>query len=160
MKTKYFFYLCVLFAGLVFFACAGDNVTIKQKVEATLAAEGYTGISVSVLNGVVTLTGTVDSEDSKNEVEGIVRNVKFVKSITNNIFVGSGSTLFSAENDEKMKDTISKALTDAGYNNITVSVQDGEARITGEATEEDLEKIMQIVNEAGPEKVINEVVKK
>jgi cytoskeletal protein RodZ len=46
------------------------------------------GIMASVVNGKVTLTGTVKSETLKAQVERAVRNIKGVKSIDNQITIG------------------------------------------------------------------------
>lgn len=46
------------------------------------------GVTATVLNGKVTLMGTVRSEALKSQVERTVRNVKGVKSVDNQITVG------------------------------------------------------------------------
>jgi ABC-type lipoprotein release transport system permease subunit len=46
------------------------------------------GITATVLNGKVTLMGTVKTEGLKSQVERAVRNVKGVKSVDNQISVG------------------------------------------------------------------------
>ena len=45
------------------------------------------GITASVMNGKVTLLGTVKSDSLKNQVEKMVRRVKGVKDIDNQITV-------------------------------------------------------------------------
>lgn len=160
MKTKFFIYLCVFFAGIMLYSCASDDVTIKQKVEADLKEDGHPGVSVNVLNNVVTLTGTEETEAAKLKAGEIAKGVKYVRSVTNNIFVRPEEPLFDAEVDNKMMDTVNAALTAAGYQDIVVDIKDGEAKITGEVKKDDLEKVMQIVNEAGPKKVVNELTVK
>ena len=46
------------------------------------------GITVSVLDGKATLIGTVKSEDLKSKFETMIRNVKGVKEVDNQIIVG------------------------------------------------------------------------
>lgn len=160
MKTKFLFYLCVFFAGIIFNSCASDDVTIKQKVEAQLKNDGHPDVSVTVLNYVVTLTGTEESEAAKLKAGEIAKSVKYVRSVTNNIFVRPEEPIFDAEIDNKMMNEVNAALTAAGFKDIVVDIKEGEAKITGEVKKADLEKVMQIVNEASPKKVVNELTVK
>lgn len=157
MKTKFFISLCVFFMGMMFYSCASDDVTIKQKVEAELKADGHPEVSVNVLNNVVTLTGTEETEEAKLKAGEIAKGVKYVRSVTNSIFVRPEEPLFDAEADNKMMDAVNTAFEAAGLENIVVDISEGEAKITGEAKKDDVQKIMQIVNEAGPKKVVNEL---
>jgi uncharacterized protein HemX len=69
-----------------------DDLSVQSSVDrkisddTTLAALGVTAI---VLDGKVTLTGTVDSEAMKSRVERVVKSVKGVRGVDNKIIVSS-----------------------------------------------------------------------
>ncbi len=68
-----------------------DDSSIQSAVDKKLSNDptlSTLGVSVTVLNGKATLTGTVKSDALKSQVERAVRAVKGVKSIDNQITVG------------------------------------------------------------------------
>jgi hypothetical protein len=68
-----------------------DDGTIQTAIDKKLSndpAFSSLGIIASVVNGKVTLTGTVKSEALKSQIERAVRNVKGVKTVDNQITVG------------------------------------------------------------------------
>lgn len=69
-----------------------DDAAITTKIKAELAMDPVlkvTQISVTTLNGVVQLSGVVDSRQSMDKALEITRNVKNVKSTENNLVVKS-----------------------------------------------------------------------
>ncbi len=67
-----------------------DDSAIQSAVDKKLSDDprlSSLGITATVLNGKVTLMGSVHSEADKNQVERAVRNVKGVKSVDNQISV-------------------------------------------------------------------------
>lgn len=105
----------IVFASLVFVACSSNpqtpagkishgarefghgvageasDTTITTKVKAKMAAN--TGLSsfhihVTTMNGVVTLTGTVDTEATRNLAEHVAANTGGVVRVVNDLQVG------------------------------------------------------------------------
>jgi len=71
-------------------APANDDSTIQMNIDKQLSDDptfSTLGITASVMNGKVTLLGTVKSDALKNQVEKMVRRVKGVKDIDNQISV-------------------------------------------------------------------------
>jgi hyperosmotically inducible protein len=70
-----------------------DDVAITTAVKAKLAADKIkTLVRVSVDTvggGVVTLTGTVESEDQKKRAEEVARGVKGVSKVVNNLQIAN-----------------------------------------------------------------------
>ena len=69
---------------------ANDDSTIQLNVDKQLIddpAFSNLGITATVLNGKVTLIGTVKTEAVKTQVEKMVRNIKGVKQVDNQILV-------------------------------------------------------------------------
>jgi hyperosmotically inducible protein len=65
-----------------------DDVAITTAVKAKLAADKVktlVRVSVDTIEGVVTLTGTVESADQKKHAEEVARGVKGVSKVVNNL---------------------------------------------------------------------------
>jgi osmotically-inducible protein OsmY len=76
-----------------------DDSTIQSNIEKKLSDDpklAALGITVSVVDGKVTLIGTVDSREMKNRVERMAR-IKGVKSVDNQINVNADSTATSQD---------------------------------------------------------------
>jgi len=61
---------------------------IKSEVEEALTNDSWldaSGVGVSVQNGIVTLTGTVDSRESKRRAEDLADQVPGVRDVQNNL---------------------------------------------------------------------------
>lgn len=93
----------ILAAGLsgcaVFQKCSPDNCAtdakIKSDVEALIVEHRELGapaaLQVQTLNGVVYLTGTVDTEFEVRNAESLVRRIANVKDVVNNLNARSNS---------------------------------------------------------------------
>jgi hypothetical protein len=69
-----------------------DDLTVQSSVDKKLADDttlGTLGIIATVVEGKVTLTGTVNSEDLKSRAERLVKAVKGVKRVDNQIIVST-----------------------------------------------------------------------
>jgi len=74
-------------------SAANNDATIQLSIDKQLTDDpkfSSLGITATVLNGKVTLLGTVKTESSKSEVEKMVRRTKGVKDIDNQISVIPG----------------------------------------------------------------------
>lgn len=83
-------FFILLIAGLFACTCGPDDLTLKSNVKANLSADKTIpadSISVSTLQGVVTLSGAVNSESEKSSAEEIAKAVTGAKSVINNITV-------------------------------------------------------------------------
>ncbi len=164
MKKKVFLFLCsVLTIGLMS-SCRPNDSKLQQDVQAEMSRT-YSNITSSVRDGVVTLSGTVDSEETRASAERTARNVNHVKSVNNNIMVRStqmnpatsapASTMMSS--DTEISRNITNALTNGGYNDVRVSVNNGQVTLTGNVNRSDLQRVMQIANQANATRVINQL---
>lgn len=153
MKKLVLIFTCVLLSGTAFYSCKPGDKKLQTQVETVLSAV-QSSISGTVKDGVVTLNGTVDSQATKIAAETAVKAIKGIKSVTNNIEVKLPVVI---NPDEALTVTITKALTAAGFNGVKPAIADGVVTLTGEAKRADLQKIMQIANEAQPKKVLNQL---
>jgi hypothetical protein len=64
---------------------AGIKTSIKAKLAADVRFSTLTAISVDVTNGIATLAGPVRSAEEKQKIEEVVRGVKGVVNVANNL---------------------------------------------------------------------------
>jgi osmotically-inducible protein OsmY len=159
MKKLFLICVCALFVGVSLNSCKPSDQKLQTAVETVLKAipDASADLTAAVKEGVATLTGTVETEEAKAAIETAVKAVKGLKSITNNIQVVPPVVI---NPDDTLLSTISAAFTAAGFNKVVAAVQEGVVTLTGEAKKADLEKIMQIANEASPKQVINQITLK
>ena len=70
-----------------------DDTTIQSAIDKKMAEDATlstVGVSITVLDGKATLIGTVDSQALKNQVERLVKTVKGVRTVDNQIIVSAG----------------------------------------------------------------------
>jgi hypothetical protein len=70
-----------------------DDTTIQSAIDKKMAEDATlstVGVSITVSDGKVTLIGTVDSQALKNQVERLVKTVKGVRTVDNQIIVSAG----------------------------------------------------------------------
>jgi osmotically-inducible protein OsmY len=148
----------LMFAGLCLFACKPSDSKLQQAVNEKLSATP--GVSATVQDGVVTLSGEVTDETAKQTAEDAAKNVKGVKSVNNNLTVQVPLPTpppVSINPDDMLKKTLDSTYSAAGYSGVTVTVMNGEVTLEGTAKKSDLRKIMQTAQEARPKKVNNKL---
>jgi len=158
--------LTLLGLGLLSLACAQqqvDDATVTTKVKAEFLKDGRvspTRVSVETTNGVVTLKGEVPTQQEKDAAEQAAKKVEGVKSVKNEITVNpaAAGTGVPSVNEIKSKaqetagqvaqeargkvdETVllSKAkarLVAAGYSEVSVTINQDQATLTGEVKSE------------------------
>jgi len=146
--------LLVVFTG----ACNKvDDAAITTNVKAKIAADSpalANAVTVQSNEGVVTLTGAVDSDAIRTKVEQYAKSVEGVKSVTNNLTVKPPIT-FSA--DPALKNTVMANLTKNNVKGVTVEVANGEVTLKGTIPRAKLQDAMKAANDAKPKKVNNQM---
>ena len=148
---------CLLLAAFVT-ACKGpDDATITTDVKTKIAADSpalANAVTVTTTEGVVTLTGAVDSDAIKSKVEQDAKSVKGVKSVVNNLTVKPPIT-FAA--DSAIKNTVIANLAKHKITGVTVEVVNGEVTLKGTIARANLQNAMMAANDAKPKKVNNQM---
>lgn len=162
MKKILFIMFSVLIAGTMLQSCKKSDANLKNEVDKVLADQMENAVVATVKDGVVTLTGTVPEESNKTTVANAVLAVKGVKSVVNNLVVPAKPEIMIPQipADDVIKTTVESGLSLAGFKEIKANVTDGEVTLTGDLKRADLTKVMQIVNEAKPRRVINNITLK
>jgi len=147
MKKLFLLFL----AGSIFSlqACSPKDADIKVAVDAAIAT--VSGVSASVSEGVVTLSGTVASEEEKSAAEVAAKDVKGVKSVSNNITVVA--PIISG--DDSLNAAIATAM--AGFPTVKAVAKDSIITLTGEISRSELQKVIEAAQSLRPKKVDNQL---
>ena len=124
---------------------------------ATQALASVPGATVSVANGVATITGEVADSAARSAAEAAVTAVKGVKSVVNNVTVTPPAPVVISA-DDSLKTNVAAALKD--YPTLTADVKDGVVTLTGEIQRTALPKVMQALSALRPKKIDNKATVK
>ena len=142
-------------------SCGVKDADIEKAVDEKISATPeLSGISATVKDGVVTLSGEVKDDASKAMAETSVKGIKGVKSVVNNTSVAPPPPPPSAAVEIAADDPLTKAVADAtkDFTGVTATVKDGVVTLTGEIKKTDLPKLMQAIMASKPKKVENQLV--
>ena len=134
-----------------------DDAAITTGVKAMIAANSpalANAVTVTTMDGVVTLTGAVDSDAIKARVEQDAKSVEGVKSVVNNLIV-KPPIVFSE--DTTIKNAVMANLAAHNITGVTATVVNGEVTLTGTISRANLQAAMMAANDAKPKKVINQM---
>lgn len=122
--------------------------------DAIQSSPNLTTSDIVVDNGVVTITGMVTDEASKDALGKAAAAVHGVKSVVNNL------TVEVAKVDVSMDTPLALAVKDAtkDFPTVAATVNDGVVTLKGELNKADLQKLMMAVNALKPKKVDNQLV--
>jgi osmotically-inducible protein OsmY len=135
---------------------------IQSSVDAALRQNNdMAGVSASVNNGVVTLTGECKDEASRSSIESTVAKIKGVKQVVNNVSVAA-PTAAPAPVVIAEDDALTKGVTDAtkDFPSVKATVKDGVITLTGSIKRADLQKLMMSLNQLKPKKIDNKLTVK
>jgi hyperosmotically inducible periplasmic protein len=149
---------CLLLAVFVTACSKGpDDATITSGVKAKIMADSpalANAVTVTTLDGVVTLTGAVDSDAIKAKVEQDAKSVEGVKSVLNNLIVKPPITF---SQDSTIKKAVMANLAKSKITGVTVEVVNGEVTLKGTIERAKLQSAMTAANDAKPKKVNNQM---
>jgi len=113
------------------------DANVEADIHKALDHKRFSGVQATVQNGVVVLSGTVDTYADKEDADHRVHRVDHVKGVDNEIQVGRGSGAASV-NDEQLRDKLAKALAydrvgygTTAFNNINIGVRNGVVSLSG-----------------------------
>lgn len=143
---------------LLLSSCKPSDTQISKAANAAVTRIAP-GVTVAVQNGVATLNGTVADEATKTAVDSVVKNVKGVKSITDNTTATPPPppTVTPTNSDLILQHRIDSSIHAKNITGVMVSVTGGVVTLTGTAPRKDLQTIMQAANESHPQKVVNQL---
>lgn len=140
-------------AGIAFTGCKSKpkDADLKAAIETALQANpNASAATVTVDNGVATLSGQVPDEATKDELGKTTAAISGVKSVVNNLTP-------PAPVDIAMDDPLSAAVKDAtkDFPTVSATVSAGVITLTGEIQKANLQKLMMALQALKPKKVDN-----
>jgi len=158
-KTATLILSLALFVTL--FSCKPSDEKISEAVKLALSANAsLSPVAASVKEGVVTLSGEVESDELKALAESVLSSVKGLKSVVNNVTVKpKGPTPEELRNmaDGALQALVNEAFTKYKVSGITATVADSVVTLTGDIKRADLQNAMKAAMETAPRKVENKM---
>lgn len=122
------------------------------------AATNAGTVSVSVNDGVVTLTGDCPDTFCKTAAEHAANEVEGVKQVVNNIAVTPMQAPVEITADEPLKAAVNDVIKD--YSGVRATVNDGVVTLEGSMQRSDLQNLMMQLNNLHPRKIENNLTLK
>jgi len=147
-------------ATVMLSSCGVKDSTISEAIteQATTTPE-LKDISITVKDGVVTLSGVCKDEAAKTACENAVKNIKGVKSVVNNCTIAppppAPAPVVIAQDDPLTKG-VKDAIKD--YPTVKASVKDGVVTLTGDIRRKDLTRLMTSLHTLKPKKIENQLI--
>ena len=155
MNVRKLLPVLLLAATVSLTACGPKDADVKAKSEESLKSNPETsGIMVSVEKGVATISGEVANEGARSTAEGLVKDVKGVKSVVNNVTVAAPAAAPVVVTPD---DPLTIAVRDAtkDHPGVTATVNMGTITLTGTATKDENRTLMMKLNALKPGKIEN-----
>lgn len=144
-----------IISSVTFVSCKPKDADIQKNVATAVAA--YPGVSVTVADGVATITGEVADEATKAAIETAAKAVKGVKSVSNSLTIPPPPPPVVINPDETLQQTVGAAISALNLPKVTAAVKDGVVTLTGEIKRADLPTLMQKLNEMKPKSIENKL---
>lgn len=157
MKIKFLTIFCLAIALMVS-ACGKSDADLAKAASEKLAADGVTGVSVTVKDGVATLTGEVADITVKNKAEASAK-VEGIKSVVNNLTTKPLPVATPAAADPALTGKITEDLKKAGCTGAAVSVAAGKVTVTGEVPGAKYAECIQVIQQSGITGIDNQLKK-
>ena len=158
MKAKFLTVLMLAIAVMAA-ACGKSDADITKAVTDKLKADGVNGVTATVKDGVVTLTGEVADVTVKSKAEESAKAVEGVKSVTNSVTTKPLPTATPAAADPALTGKITEDLKKAGCTGATVTVVNGKVTVTGEVPSAKYATCIQTIQQSGITGIDNQLKK-
>ena len=129
-------------------------------IQTAIASETQTnpnlaGVTATVINGVVTLTGQCPDEDCRKNAEKAIKKIDGVSHITNNIIVAPATQVTP---DSDLAEMTKKVVSN--YKGVQAGVSNGIITLRGEIKKEKLQQLIMDLNVLRPKRIDNQLAVK
>jgi len=145
-----------LAVSVLFVSCGPKDADIQKSIDTAVKADAdLSGLSVSVKDGVATISGETKDDAAKTKAETLVKGIKGVKNVINNVSVAPPPPP-PAPVEVAQDDPLTKAVADAtkDFPTVKASVKDGIITLSGELSKTNLKKLMIALNKLKPKQII------
>ncbi|MDJ1502515.1 BON domain-containing protein [Xanthocytophaga agilis] len=136
-----------------------DDTAITESVK--VKTQNIQGVNVSVKEGVVTLSGEVETPELSTQAEEAAKTADGVKSVVNTLTVKAPPAPVEPERtfspDDSLKTAVDDKFKQYNISGVTASVKDGEVTLEGNVKRAQLQEVIKAANEAKPKKVNNKL---
>ncbi|MEP6926519.1 MAG: BON domain-containing protein [Ginsengibacter sp.] len=158
MKIIKNFFVIFLMTSTLLFSCKPKDSDIQANIEEKM--KSMPGISVTVNDGVATLTGECKDEAAKDEATASAKDVKGVNSVVNNCSVTPAPAVVQqapvvVNADAALMSGVTDATKD--FPTVKTDVKDGVITLTGDIKRADLKNLMMSLNTLKPKKIENKL---
>ena len=158
MRAKFLTVLMLAIAVMAA-ACGKSDADLTKSVNDKLKADGVTGVTATVKDGVATLTGEVADITVTTKAETSAKGVEGVKSVTNSVTTKPLPTATPAAADPALTGKITEDLKKAGCTGASVSVVNGKVTVTGEVPGAKYATCIQTIQQSGITGIDNQLKK-
>lgn len=153
--------ICSLSIAVLMLSCGPKDADIEKEITAKMSEMSGAHMSVSVKDGVATISGICKDLACKESCENIAKGVKGVKSVVNNCEIAVAEPVVAAapveiNTDAVLNTSVSKIVET--YSGVTATVLDGVVTLKGEIKKDKLPALIQSVQELKPKKVENQLI--
>ncbi len=110
------------------------------------------GVSATVTDGTVTLSGTCADEACRTNAEKSVKDIDGVKKVVNNITIA----VVNISPDDELRSGVSSVVSK--YSDVQASVSDGIITLRGQVKRADLQQLMMDLNALRPKRIDNQLI--
>jgi len=152
-------FIAAVSLSILIFSCGPKDAEVQTAVDTALRANNdLSGLTATVKDGVVTLTGETKDETLKAKAEEIAKGVKGVKNVINNSTVAApppapAPVVISA--DETLSNSVNEVLKD--FPGVKAEIKDGVITVTGELKRDSWLKLRPMLDALRPKKVENKL---
>lgn len=158
MRAKFLTVLMLAIAVMAA-ACGKSDADLTKAVNDKLKADGVTGVTAAVKDGVATLTGEVENITVKTKAETSAKAVEGIKSVTNSVTTKPLPTATPAAADPALTGKITEDLKKAGCTGASVTVVNGKVTVTGEVPGAKYATCIQTIQQSGITGIDNQLKK-
>jgi osmotically-inducible protein OsmY len=157
MKAKFLTVLMLAIAVMAA-ACGKSDADLTKAVTDKLKADGVTGVTATVKDGVATLTGEVENITVKTKAVTSAKAVEGIKSVDGAAVKTKPLPVATpAASDPALTGKITENLKKAGCTGANVAVVNGVVTVLGEVPAAKFRECIQVIQQAGITGLKNEL---
>ena len=155
-------FIAAVALSILVFSCGPKDADVQTAVESALKANNdLSGLTATVKDGVVTLSGETKDETLKAKAEEVAKGVKGVKNVINNTTVAAAppAPVEPAPVVINADETLSKAVNDVlkDFPGVKAEIKEGVITVTGEIKRASWLKLKPMLDALRPKKVENKL---
>ncbi len=147
--------IALLVAGLTLESCKTKDSDIQSSYQKEISNDAQlSSISATVNDGVITLTGQCPDQACRTNAEEKARKTKGVKSVVNNISVGSPAPVV-IEDDATLRTSVNNVVRN--FSGVNADVNGGIVTLRGNIARDDLQRLMPQLHALNPKNIDNQL---